>query len=406
MSAGSTRERLAKGWLHQGWYRSCHRSAVATVLALCAGWLALASPARAVDAGVTATEIRLGASAVLSGPLGPQTAEYGAGARLYFDWINRNGGIHGRQISYTTLDDGFDVNKAVENTRKLLNEQQVFLIFNNTGTAHTAAILPLAAESQTVVFSPVTGAAPLREAFNRYLFHVRASYADEARYIQTQLQQVGVTRVALFYQDDAFGKALQAEVARAAKAAGVSLVAEVSVNPKQPDFKAAAAALASAQPQVVVMGTGGTTFTELVKAVRSGTPLRPSFYGFSVAGVDVIRKELGEGARGIVLAQVFPAMSQSAVAVAADYHRLLKLKDPDAKPSAPQFEGFVQARMVVEGLKRAGRNLTADSFIAAMEGMGELALSTKFVAKYGPKNHNGASYVELAIVDHQGNLRY
>lgn len=367
---------------------------------------ACAWSAHAVDAGVTDTEIRLGASAVLSGPLGPQTAEYGAGSRLYFDAVNQNGGIHGRKISYTTLDDAFDVKQAVENTRKLLQEQPVFMIYNNTGTGHTAAILPLAAETKTVVFSPVTGAAPLRENFNRYLFHVRASYADEARYIQTQLKQMGIQRVALFYQDDAFGKALQAEVAKAAAASGVTLVAEVTINPKEPDFKAAAQALAKADPQAVIMGTGGTTFTEAVKAVRQHTASRPSFYGFSVAGFGVIKKELGDGARGIVLAQVFPAMNQTSTAVVADYLRLLKLKDPEAKPSAPQFEGFVQARMLVEGLKRAGRNLTSDSFIAAMEGMGEFALSGKFVTKYGPKNHNGANYVELAIVDQQGNLRY
>ncbi len=379
------------------------------------GWLAALAfslgltfigPAWAGDAGVSDIEIRIGASAVLSGPLGPQTVEYGVGSRLYFDWINQSGGIHGRKISYTTLDDAFDVKQAVENTRKLLQEQQVFMIYNNTGTGHTAAILPLAVEAKTVVFSPVSGAAPLRDNFNRYLFHVRASYADEARYIQTQLQHMGIQRVALFYQDDAFGKALQAEVTKAATANGVTLVAEVAINPKVPDFKAAAEALAKAQPQAIIMGTGGTTFTDLIKAVRQHTPSRPSFYGFSVAGFGVIKKELGDGARGIVLAQVFPALTQTSTAVVADYRRLLKLKDPEAKPSAPQFEGFVQARLLVEGLKSAGRNLTTDRFIAAMEGMGEVTLSGKFVAKYSPKNHNGSNYVELAIVDQQGNLRY
>lgn len=372
-----------------------------------AAWMglwALASAVHAGDAGVTPSEIRLGASAVLSGPLGPQTAEYGAGARLYFDAINRQGGIHGRKISYQTLDDGFDVNKAVDNTRKLLDEQQVFLIFNNTGTAHTAAILPLVAEAHTVVFSPVTGATPLR-APHRHLFHVRASYADEARTITTQLQQLGVSRVALFYQDDGFGKALQAEVARAAQAIQLTLVAEVPLNPKAPDFRQAAEALAQAQPQAVIMGTGGTTFTDLVKAVRAHTPLRPSFYGFSVAGLDVIRQQLGDAARGIVLAQVWPPMTQATGPVVADYLRLLKQKDPAAKPSAPQFEGFVQARLLVEGLRRAGRNLSTDSFISAMENLGEVAMG-RFVVRYGPGQHNGSSYVELAIIDHQGQLRY
>lgn len=381
-------------WGVKGW-----RAAVAAVALVAAG-----PSAHAVDAGVTPTEIRLGASVVLSGPLGPQTQDYGAGARLWFEAVNSQGGIHGRKITHTTLDDGFDVKKAVENTRKLIDEQQVFLLFNNTGTAHTAAILPLAVESRTVVFSPLTGATPLR-APNRYLFHVRASYADEARAMAQQLKQMGVNRVALFYQDDGLGKALQAEVDKATQAAKVELVAQVALNPKAPDVKQAAEALAKAQPQVVIMGTAGTTFTDLIKAVRANTPLRPSYYGFSVASLDVIREELGESARGIVLAQVWPSMNQPSSAAVADYMRLLKQKDPNAKPSAPQFEGFVQARLLTEGLRRAGRNLTADSFIAAMEGLGEVPLG-RFVAKYGPGEHNGSSYVELAILDNRGQLRY
>ena len=165
------------------------------------------------------------------------------------------------------------------------------------------------------------------------------------------------------------------------------------------------AELAKAQPQVVIMGTGGTTFTDLIKAVRAHTPLRPSYYGFSVAGLDVIRQQLGDAARGIVLAQVWPSMNQPSVAAVSDYLRLLKQKDPNAKPSAPQFEGFVQARLLTDGLRRAGRNLTADSFITAMEGLGEVPLG-RFVAKYGPGQHNGASYVELAILDNHGQLRH
>lgn len=356
------------------------------------------------DAGVTDTEIKLGASAVLSGPLGAQTVEYGVGSRLYFDAVNQQGGIHGRKITYTTLDDKFDPKLAVENTRKLLDEEKVFLIYNNTGTGHTAAILPLAVEAKTVVFSPVTGASLFREQFNRYLFHVRASYADEARHIHAQLSRMGIQRVALFYQDDAFGKALQAEVQKAATAHQMPLTVEVALDVKQPDFAAAAQALAQARPQVVIMGTGGTTFTNLVKAMRS-TDARPSFYGFSVAGLEVIKKELGAASRGIVLAQVFPSVSHVSLPVVSEYHRLLKAKDPEAKPSAAQLEGFVQAWMLVEGLKRTGRNLTTENFIQAMEKIGDLSFG-KFLMRYTPQTHNGSGVAELAIIDHQGTLRH
>lgn len=368
-------------------------------LALCACALA-----HAADRGVTPTEIRLGASAVLSGPLGAQTADYGVGSRLYFDSVNAAGGIHGRKISYTTLDDGFDVKRAVDNTRRLIEDDGVFMIYNNTGTAQTAAILGLLEQSRTIAFGPVTGASVFRDKFSPYLFHVRASYANEARRIVSQLRQTGITRVAVFYQDDAFGKALLGELRAAAQAEQMVFVTEARVDPKQPDFKAAAAQTEKAQPQAVILGTAGTTFTSYIQAMQQ-TSLKPGYYGFSVASLDVINRQLKEQARGIVLAQIMPSLRNATIPVVAEYQRLLRERSSEAVPSASQFEGFVHARLLVEGLRRAGRNLNADSFIKAMEGMGEISFG-RFVARYSPQSHNGSTYVELAIVDGAGQLRY
>lgn len=366
--------------------------------------LVLASAVQAGDKGVTPTEIRLGASQVLSGPLGPQTREYGVGAQLYFESVNAAGGVHGRKITYTTLDDGFDPKRAVENTRKLIAEQEVFMIFNNTGTAHTGAILPLLQESRTIAFGPVTGASSFRESVNPYLFHVRASYANEARAIVGQLKRTGITKVAVLYQDDPLGKTLLAELKAASQAEALPFSAEVKVDPKHPDFQAAAAATVKAAPQAIIMGTAGTTFPLFVRAVHTAGA-KPSFYGFSIASLDVINRELKENARGIVLAQIMPSLRNSSVPVVAEYLKLLREKAPEAPPSASQFEGFVHARLLVEGLRRAGRNLSTDSFIKAMESAGEISFG-KFVAKYSPQTHNGSSYVELAIIDNAGNLRY
>jgi len=366
--------------------------------------LAFSTAAAAGDRGVTPTEIRLGASAVLSGPLGPQTLEFGEGSRLYFDAVNAAGGVHGRKITYTTLDDGFDVKRAVDNTRKLIDEQGVFMIYNNTGTAQTGAILPLAEESRTIVFGPVTGATAFRNKVNPYLFHVRASYADEARRIVSHLQETGISRVTVVYQDDGLGKTLLAELQQAAAAAKISLNAEVKLDPKAPDYASAAAATERAQPQAVLLGVAGGTMTNFIKATLQ-TSLRPTFYGFSIANVDSIRRDLKEQARGIVLAQVMPPLRNTTIPVVAEYHRALREKNPSAAPSAFQLEGFVHAKLLVEGLRRAGRNLSTASFIKAMEDAGEISFG-RFAAKYSPSSHNGSSYVELAIVDSIGQLRY
>lgn len=366
--------------------------------------LAMGSSASASDRGVTPTEIRLGASVVLSGPLGPQTQEFGQGSRLYFDAVNAAGGVHGRQISYTTLDDGFDVKRAVENTRKLLDEQGVFIIYNSTGTAQTGAILPLAEASRTVVFGPVTGATAFRQKVNPYLFHVRASYADEARRIVSHLVDTGISRVTVVYQDDGLGKTLLAELQQAAAAVRIKLDAEVKIDPKAPDYAAAATATERAQPQAVLLGMAGGTLSNFIKATLK-TGVRPSFYGFSIANVDLIRRDLQEQARGIVLAQIMPPLRNTTIPVVAEYHRLLREKDPSAVPSAFQLEGFVHAKLLVEGLRRAGRNLNTASFIKAMEEAGEISFG-RFAARYSPSTHNGSSYVELAIIDNAGQLRY
>jgi branched-chain amino acid transport system substrate-binding protein len=363
-----------------------------------------AAHAVAGDKGVTPTEIRLGASAVLSGPLGAQTRDYGVGSRLYFDAVNAEGGVHGRKISYTTLDDGFDVKRAVENTRKLIDEESVFMIFHSTGTAQTGAILPLLAESRTIAFGPVTGASAFREKVNPYLFHVRASYANEARRILSQLKQTGISRIAVFYQDDGLGKTLQAELRLAATAENIAFVAEIKGDPAQPDFKAAAAATDKAQPQAVIVATAGNTFTSYIRAVQQ-TTAKPGFYGFSVASLDVINRELKEQARGIILTQIMPSLRNTTIPVVAEYLKLLREKSPGAAPSASQFEGFVHAKLLVEGLRRAGRPLSTEAFIKAMESAGEISFG-RFVAKYSPQSHNGSSYVELAIVDNEGQLRY
>lgn len=366
--------------------------------------LLLGGVAQANDAGVDPEEVRLGASMVLTGPLGPQTADYAAGSRLLFDAVNATGGIHGRQLRYTTLDDAFDVAQSVENTKRLLSEHRVFLIYNNTGTAHAAAALPLLKTTRTVMFGPVTGASVFRESVNPLLFHVRASYANEARRILSHLKQIGLQRVAVFYQDDPFGHALLAEVKRAAEQEGMPLSGEIRVDPRQPDFAAAAAQTAQANPQAVVIGSAGTTFTRYIAAVHQAGR-HPTFYGFSVASPDVIRRELLDKARGIVLAQIMPSLRNAGIPVVAQYLKLLREKDPQAQPSASQFEGFVHATLLVEGLRRAGRNLNTDSFIQAMEGIGELSLGA-FTARYSPRNHNGISHVELAIIGADGQLRY
>lgn len=373
-------------------------------IGLCALALSMSFAAHARNEGVRDDEIRIGSSAVLTGALGPQTVLYTEGSKMLFDAVNAKGGVHGRMIRYTVLDDEFKPAKAVENTRKLLEDDKVFLLYNSTGTEHINSVLPLLKEHRTIMLGPVTGASALRDVHNPYLFHVRASYANEAQRIISQLRLQGMNRIAVFYQDDAFGKALLAELNKASASENLPFVSLIKVDPKAPDFEAAALETEKHLPHAVVMATGGTTFPLYVQAVRK-TKSRPVFYGFSVASLDAINSHLKDTAHGIVLAQIMPSMRDAMVPVVADYLNLLRASSPNAAPSNSQLEGFVHASLLVEGLRRAGRNLSTDTLIRAFEDSGEITFG-KMRVRYGPRNRAGSNYVELAIVDGQGNLRY
>ena len=172
----------------------------ARALALClalAGTVLTGRLAAAAERGVTASEVKLGASAILTGP--QQGTAYVNGARLYFDAVNAAGGVHGRKISYTVLDDAFDVKRSVENHRKLITEQNVFMVFGNIGTGNTLALLPLLESTNTLAFAPISGAPALRQEVHRHLFHVRPSYSDDARSVVSHLKTLGITRAAVFY---------------------------------------------------------------------------------------------------------------------------------------------------------------------------------------------------------------
>lgn len=328
------------------------------------------------------------------------------GANLYFDKVNATGGIFGRKIYLKVLDDGLDPKRAYENSKKLFTEDKVFMLFNNVGTGATAAVLPLLTEHKRILFGPNTGATQFRENHHRYLFNVRPSYADEANLIVQQIRQLGISKVAIFIQDDIFGNTLLTEYKKAASVNKFEFIGVVKIDPKKADFKSAALEMQKLAPQVVIVGAAGQYFSDFVTAVLA-TDVRPSFYSaISSVNSAIIAKSIGPNSRGIVFGQVFPNLRNPSLPIVAEYiDALQQSKTPGVKPSTAHFEGFIHAKLLVEYLKRNGRNLTTDSLIKTMETSGEVSFG-KFRLKYSPESHLGSSYVELAIMDAGGVLRY
>jgi branched-chain amino acid transport system substrate-binding protein len=348
----------------------------------------------ALAQGVTDTQILLGQSVALSGPAEELGKDMQLGASLYFRQVNKEGGVHGRRIVLKTLDDGYESNRAAENTRKLINEDKVFALFGYVGTPTSAASLPIFTEARVPFVGPFTGAELLRAPLNRYIFNVRASYYDETEAIVQHLTAMSVDKIAVFYQNDAYGQAGLAGVERALKKRNLQVVAKGTVERNTVDVKAAVAEMAKAQPHSVVMISAYKSCAAFINEMKRANA-NPTFWNVSFVGSKALAKELGPGGRGVQISQVVPFPWDSSVPVVKEYRKLLA--EAGGEPGFGTLEGFIAAKVMVEGLRRAGRGLNRDGFIRAMESMAPYDTGG-FVVRFGPESHNGSRFVDLTII--------
>jgi len=221
------------------------------------------------EVGVTASTILIGQSVSLSGQTASLGQEMQAGAAAYFSYVNKHGGVNGRSITLKTLDDAYDVDRTVANVKALIEQDQVFMLFGLRGTAHTNAAAKLFTPAQVPLFATFSGAQSLRTPFNRYIFHVRASYADETDKIFKQLSELGLSRIGVFYQNDGYGKEGRAAAEEASKKYKLAISALGTVEPNSSDAKAAVATIAKIQPQAVVMYASYKASAEFVRGMRA-----------------------------------------------------------------------------------------------------------------------------------------
>lgn len=371
------------------------------VLAILATHVALAGAQ--VDGGDA--RIRIGSSMPLTGPLAAGTKMYESGARLYFDGINNLGGVNGRKISFETLDDGYEPAKAAENSRTLIEQRNVVSLFGNPGTAQVMAVLPLLSESGTPMFGPVTGSPGLRKQHIPQLFHVRASFRDELERIVDHAKTAGIQRIAIFHTEDALGKVVLEEFTDLLRKRNWPLAGIASTPIQGGQLAAAAKDLASHQPQAIVMGAVGANFAKFISAYKDQKLGSPQFYGLSFVDPGLIASELGPAGRGIILTQIMPSVRNTTLPVVREYRAALAKARPGAEPSVLELDAFVQAKIFVEGLKRAGKSPTRGGLISAFESLGRYDAGG-YAVTYSRENHNGSRFVDIAIVGENGRLRY
>jgi ABC-type branched-subunit amino acid transport system substrate-binding protein len=343
----------------------------------------------------------IGQSAALSGPASALGEHFRIGAQLVFERVNAHGGIGGRQIELRTLDDGYEPERCAANTRKLI-DGGAFALFGYIGTPTSMAALPLINAAKIPFVAPFTGAEALRTPFNRQAFHVRASYFDETAEIVKQVTAVGIKRIGVFYQDDSYGKAGLEGVVRALKPLGLEPAGLGTVARNTVDVDAAVKAILAHQPVAIVQISAYKSCAAFVRAARKAG-FGGSFYNVSFVGTQALARELGADARSVAVSQVMPYPFAAISPLAGEYLAAGRAASPSFDPNYSSIEGYVAARTLVEGLKRAA-SATPDGLIAGLESLHEYNLGGFFV-DFSAQKHSGSKYVDMTILSADGRVR-
>ena len=349
--------------------------------------------------GVSDKEITIGSCSALEGPsqfLGTQTV---AGARAYFESINEQGGVHGRKLRLISYDDSYDPTKA-EDCFNRLQEQGVFALGFFVGTPTAAKYVPLAETNKIPLVGLFTGAQVLYTPFRHWVINVRAGYADETKeQIDGMWKTLGYKKIGVIYPDDAFGAAVLDGVKAALKEHQAQPVAIGSYPRQTSQAESAIQTVRAADPNAVVIVGPANTVAPIVKLAH-GKGWSPLFVTVSFVGTDDLIKQAGTDAEGMVITQVVPPYYLTDLKTVALYRRTMTKYAPSEPPNFVSLEGFVDAMVLVEGLKRAGKELTRDGLIRRIESMHDfdIGLGPQLKLEYSPRDHKGFEHVIPTVV--------
>jgi branched-chain amino acid transport system substrate-binding protein len=352
------------------------------------------------EPGVTSEAIVLGQSTALSGPLGDLGQEINKGVKVYFDALNAKGGVNGRQIKLITRDDAYAVPKTIENIEGFIKEDNILAFFGTFGTPNNEALIPLAKKASIPVFFPYSGSSTIRQSELRGVFNLRASYPDEAEKLIANLKSVGVKKIAVAYQNNSFGREVLAATVEAMKKFDMKPIMTASVENNASNAETSTSQLLAVDPEAIVLGLAGKPSVEIIKLVnqrRKGTQL----YALSVLATPANLKALGKDGTGVAISQVMPFPRNATLALVREYQQAMAAAG-QTELSHISLEGYANARVMAEALRRAGKQPTRAGLIAAMEGLrlNLGGLETAFVNGAA----SGSNFVELTMISSQGKL--
>jgi branched-chain amino acid transport system substrate-binding protein len=363
--------------------------------------LACTAGATSAETGVTNTTIRIGQTIGVTGQIAGAVKELNEGANAYIASINSQGGVHGRTIEIITLDDKFDPALSSKNAEKLILEDHVFALFQNRGTPHTEAILPLLKANKVPLVGPSTGATILHAPVNPYLFNVRAKYQQEVIKAIEQFSTVGSTRIALIHVDDSFGRDGLEGFNHAMAERKITPAAIIKFDRVKPDFAGVIDSALAANPQTAIIISSAPTAVSIIKGLREkGSKMQLMTLSNNSSAAFV--KNLGEHAAGIIVSQITPPPNLLTSVLAKEFKSAAKTTGATVSYSA--MEGFIAAKVLVEGLQRAGKNLTRERFMQGLESIKGVDVGGVMIS-YGPMDHTGSEFVELTIIGKDGRFR-
>nr|WP_297351845.1 ABC transporter substrate-binding protein [uncultured Caldimonas sp.] len=333
----------------------------------------------------------IGQTAALSGPLAYPFVEMNKGIKAAFDEVNERGGVEGRRLELRSLDDGGSPQKATENAKQLVGADNVFTFFACGGTTSVLGMLPVAMQAKVPLIAPSTGSDALRP-FNPLVIHARASYATEIAKIVQHLGTTGQTKCAVAYSDNPFGKATLAAFEAAAKQHKNTDWKAFLLGESADDIPKLVDEIAAWQPNSLTslaVGANGVPFYRALRPRVAGA----APFSISFLGTKPLLDALGDAAKGIAVAQVVPNPDSVVIPVVKAYQAAMK-KSGFAGTGYSSLEGYVSARLLIEGLRRAGRNASRERFVGAFHTMRPYDMGG-FELNYGPKDHDGSSFVEL-----------
>lgn len=346
-------------------------------------------------------KIILGQSAAFTGLSAQLGIQFNQGAKLYFDQLNAQGGVGRQLIEIRQLDDGYEPARCVENTKKLIADD-VFALFGYVGTPTSIAALPLAVKDKIPFIAPFSGAMALRQPLHKNVFHVRASYNDETALIVKQMVNLGLKKIAVFYQNDAYGQAGLDGAELALTSLGLKPVAKATVERNSVEVAQAVKTLVAAAPDGIIQVGSYKACAAFIRAAQKAG-YGGTFYNVSFVGTQALADELGKDGAGVVVSQVMPSPYRTVKPIAREFAEAVKAaKGVNANFSS--MEGYVAARVVVEGLKRAGAKPSRDAFIAGLEGLGSQTLGG-FDISFSSSDHVASSFVELSMLTGDGGVR-